>query len=247
MYPVLKKIHLFDLFVAKTATYRILLPQTIGIPSLNSLTGLGRTAHGIAKDKGSAMSHFPVKLERPKGAMALLVSEPEVAVIFVHGFLGNPRSTWIDFQNLIDDLDDQRSIWSKCDLFFYHYRSKEQIAPLAEDLYTFLKGDYQRHLYESVLPSSLKVSSRAGRRAPRYKNLVFVGHSAGAVIIRDVILQNVKGLEISGKVSSWQPLNVRSDDLEISPNLDCLRLRTSGFWEPAYLESLRAYVTSTKC
>jgi hypothetical protein len=160
------------------------------------------------------MSHFPVRLERPRGAMALLALEPETAVIFVHGFLGDPRATWIDFQNLVDDLDEQRPIWSKCDLFFYHYRSKEQIGPLAEDFYNFLKADYRLVSYASILPSSLRVSSRVGRRVARYKSLVLVGHSAGAVIIRDVVLQNLKGSELQEKLSSWQPLQTPSDDLE---------------------------------
>jgi pimeloyl-ACP methyl ester carboxylesterase len=148
------------------------------------------------------MPHTPVGLERPEGAMALLASEPEIAVIFVHGFWGDSRSTWIDFQNLVDDLDGQSPLWSQCDLFFYCYRSRDQIASLAEDFYSFIKNDYQRLHFQAVLPSSLRLSPRLPRSSVEYKHLVLVGHSAGAVIIREVVLQSAKHAVLEGAPST---------------------------------------------
>src|SRR6266446_2593932 len=83
--------------------------------------------------------HAPVKLSRPADAYAMVTAHAEIAVVFVHGFLGNSRSTWIDFQHLIDRQQDMSQLWGKCDLFFYSYVSHDQIKPLAEDLLSFLR------------------------------------------------------------------------------------------------------------
>lgn len=166
--------------------------------------------------------------------MALLSTEPEVAVVFVHGFLGDPRLTWINFQSLVDDLDDQRPLWNRCDLFFYDYRSRDQIAPLAEDFRAFLKNDHHEYLYESVLPSSLKLP-RLTRGAVQYKHLILVGHSVGAVIIRDVVLQDLKARQVAGTLPSWTPRGDPSSDLETLIPQSSLR-----FFAPAHLGVLAA-------
>jgi pimeloyl-ACP methyl ester carboxylesterase len=124
-------------------------------------------------------------------------------IIFVHGFWGDSRSTWIDFQHLVDDFDGQSPLWSRCDLFFYCYRSRDQIASLAEDFYSFIKNDYQRLQFQAILPSSLRLSSQLSRGAVQYKQLVLVGHSAGAVIIREVVLQSAKHAGLEGAQSTW--------------------------------------------
>jgi hypothetical protein len=85
------------------------------------------------------MEHFPVSLEVSRGAYGLLAKKaPSTGVIFVHGFQGNPRATWIDFQGLVEEIGNQRALWSEADLFFYAYRSRVQIRPLAEDFVKFL-------------------------------------------------------------------------------------------------------------
>ena len=85
------------------------------------------------------MDHFPVKLATPKRGIALLTREaPKVAVIFLHGFEGDPSKTWVDFEHLIDSLDKQRQLWSEKDVFFYGYDSYKQIRPLAEEFLKFL-------------------------------------------------------------------------------------------------------------
>src|SRR5260370_1459356 len=81
------------------------------------------------------MQHFPISLQGNSGAFALLSHRlPVAAVIFVHGFLGDPRTTWVDFEHLVD----QAPIWNECDLYFYAYRSRNQIVPLAEEFDQFL-------------------------------------------------------------------------------------------------------------
>lgn len=167
--------------------------------------------------------------------MALLTSEPEVAVVFVHGFTGGGRSTWTGFQNLVDTLDEQRSLWSKCDLFFYDYWPTSQLAPLSEDFYAFLKGDFREYAYESILPSSLRISARVLRGAVQYKHLVLVGHSAGAVIIRDVVMQHVKALDMKGTPLSHPQRDTPTGNLEVLLAESSLRL-----FAPAHLGVLAA-------
>ena len=50
--------------------------------------------------------HFPVKLQASARSIALLSRNvPEVAMIFVHGFRGDPSATWIDFEHLVEESE----------------------------------------------------------------------------------------------------------------------------------------------
>jgi pimeloyl-ACP methyl ester carboxylesterase len=145
------------------------------------------------------MEHFPVSLVVSRGAYGLLAKKaPSTGVIFVHGFQGNPRATWIDFQGLVEEIGNQRALWGEADLFFYAYRSRDQIRPLAEDFVKFLMsvavtkeaGVVPRNY---VLPSSENLTigvpaDISGLRGTKpYRNLILVGHSTGGVIIREAL------------------------------------------------------------
>src|SRR5260370_28219122 len=92
------------------------------------------------------MEHFPVRLQGSEKGFALLSRKhPESAVVFVHGLGvhgvgGSPTTTWVGFEHLVDEVEEQRAEWSRCDLFFYGYRSHKQIAPLGEDLVGFISA-----------------------------------------------------------------------------------------------------------
>ena len=45
------------------------------------------------------------------------------AIIFVHGFNGDPVSTWLRFQELVDELATDHPSFQLSDLFFYKYAS----------------------------------------------------------------------------------------------------------------------------
>jgi hypothetical protein len=145
------------------------------------------------------MRHYPVKMVLGERAFALLTAKPpEVAAVFVHGFDGSPDKTWVNFEHLVDELGPQRSVWSTWDLFFYGYRSHKQIAPLAEDLTRFVRAVAARNERLMIQVEYLFPSSRTSRygiplglsvirgNIP-YKHLFLVGHSTGAVIIRQAM------------------------------------------------------------
>jgi pimeloyl-ACP methyl ester carboxylesterase len=134
--------------------------------------------------------HYPRKIPNFNRSYALLSSAPEVAVIFVHGFDGDARKTWLDFQHLIDKLGGQFPLWKKCDLFFFSYSSRNQIVPLAEELVAFINyvvESTRRGESGTSLPSGMLIVRPDN--PPSYKNCVLVGHSTGAVIIREAVLQ----------------------------------------------------------
>jgi hypothetical protein len=160
----------------------------------------------------AATKHRPVKLSEPEKAYALLAAEPDTAVVFVHGFLGDSRSTWTDFQHLIDTDDKQFIRWNTSDLFFYAYPSHDQIVPLAEDLLRFVhnvvipKGGRGKVVGAKPFqfPSGFTLAPEDNRNGT-YKTLVLVGHSTGAIIIRQAVLGELRTLEDSGTLRTWLP------------------------------------------
>src|SRR5580658_295529 len=77
------------------------------------------------------MSHALVGLPFGEKSFALL-STPgiaETAFVFVHGFNGDPRGTWLRFEELIGTLASQFP-WSRdSDFYFFGYRSlREHLA-----------------------------------------------------------------------------------------------------------------------
>src|SRR5438067_9943047 len=64
-----------------------------------------------------------VKIRDLGRAYALILADsiPRTAVVFVHGFLGNPLKTWQSFQTLADANNAAYPWWGDTDLFFYDY------------------------------------------------------------------------------------------------------------------------------
>jgi hypothetical protein len=193
------------------------------------------------------MQHFPVSLQGNSGAFALLSHRPAVAaVIFVHGFFGDPRTTWVDFAHLVDQVP----IWTECDLFFYAYRSRNQITPLAEEFGHFLTniaGAKEQAVISSrfFAPSSkshtlFSTPLWENRRNAPYNYLILVGHSTGAIIIREVMRQKITRLVKSkGDLGAW--MQTGKDEKEDPDYPDRLVLRSSlRFFAPAHLGVLAA-------
>lgn len=104
------------------------------------------------------------------------------AVVFVHGFDGDPETTWQDFQTLIDAAIGTPEEWSKSDAYFFDYESVSQsIDNSAYDFTLFVQQIFPR----LVLPLDEAATTTVGSR--RYDKLVLVGHSQGCVVIRAAV------------------------------------------------------------
>lgn len=148
----------------------------------------------------SASNHLLAKLPGPRLAFALLTENAKRAVVFVHGFFGNASTTWHHFQILIDELSDAFPWWKECDAYFYSYRSWEQVVPQAQDLASFLEKNVlcdqataPQIEYSFVLKSGFTVQSSL-RFQRKYKQLILAGHSTGAVIIRQAVLDELENI-----------------------------------------------------
>jgi hypothetical protein len=120
----------------------------------------------------------------PGGAYACMAGSREsvdTAVVFVHGWDGDPVDTWKDFQSMIDKRSDLFPEWNRSDAFFFSY---SDITKSIDDSAVLL-----REFIDQVfpIPSPALSSLLPYFRAPQYSKLVLVGHSEGAVVIRAAV------------------------------------------------------------
>lgn len=127
------------------------------------------------------------------GSIALLSqAEVDTAVIFVHGFWGDPLGTWANFHDLI--VEGRYDWWQRCDVFFYRYASFEHQVAINEIKFrSFVDRIFPKVDLNELL--DLQSSLDARRSARRYRDLVLVGHSEGGLIIRKSVLRSVMEYE----------------------------------------------------
>jgi pimeloyl-ACP methyl ester carboxylesterase len=132
-----------------------------------------------------APRHEHVSLEGGCFALISGLPNPCRAVVFVHGWGGSPAATWYRFQELVDDEEGEAEVWAwwqEADLYFFSYESRRfSISEHAEKFLRFL---------DQVFPLRLISPLRApdATRDHRYGELYLVGHSLGAVVLRESIL-----------------------------------------------------------
>ena len=145
--------------------------------------------------------HHWIDLIEFADSYALLSDHPatDTAVVFVHGFMGDPLTTWTDFQSLVDTFQERFTWWRRSDLYFFGYRSvTEQIMFSAHDFAHFVKHIFPnppqdlftfpaRGSWGVVWPPDLLV-----RDPLPYSKLVLSGHSEGAILIRKFVLDEVR-------------------------------------------------------
>jgi hypothetical protein len=159
---------------------------------------LDRTSHTIP-----LMSYFRHLATIPeyKNAYALILSKLDVktAVIFVHGFFGDSKKTWLSFQTIADQFSDRFPWWGNSDMFFFDYDDVTGSIDLtSRDFVKFMRFIYPKpdtrifgadlSEWASLLQLHLNIPVvRLRDNFPGYSNLILVGHSEGAVVIRHAI------------------------------------------------------------
>jgi pimeloyl-ACP methyl ester carboxylesterase len=104
---------------------------------------------------------------------------PTAALIFVHGFGGDSIGTWQHVQELVD-VSPYDAILASSDLFFYDYEcTRNKIEKSADRLNEFVT-------------QILRDRSSIRANQPPYQSVHLIGHSAGAVVIRQLMLELVK-------------------------------------------------------
>jgi hypothetical protein len=148
----------------------------------------------------SAMSHSNLDelgIEAAPGSWAQLSNNPATdrAVIFVHGFGGHPRKTWVDFQSLTDTLSAKYPWWQTTDLYFLKYRSvADHIADSSKRMRRFVGEVFPvppDRLFMGPL-SKIQPNIRIRPGPYAYKSLVLVAHSEGGLVTRLMLIDVVK-------------------------------------------------------
>ncbi len=145
-----------------------------------------------------ASRHEHVSLKDGCFAMISDSPAPTRAVVFVHGWGGSPAATWYRFQELIDDdsAPDVWMWWRDADLYFYGYESRRfSISEHAERFLRFL---------DQIFPvrSSSLVQATDAMLEYCYRELYLVGHSLGAVVLREGILDRAAIAAAAARPSS---------------------------------------------
>jgi pimeloyl-ACP methyl ester carboxylesterase len=166
-------------------------------------------------------------------SFALLSDDPGVnaAVVFVHGFLGDPHDTFYAFQDMVMSHPTAQTFWSKRDLFFFTYPSfRNGIETSARSLLDFLTlifskaADSLSSITRSAsVPPSLRFLDLPART---YSGLVMVGHSEGGMVIRKAAviaetapnpISKAKVVLFAPAISGVNPAGFKGMLLQLSP------------------------------
>jgi hypothetical protein len=176
-------------------------------------------------------SHVRVAIPRWKKSEALLsVGESNTAILFVHGFFGDRRKTWINFQGMVDS-SAAPAWWSRCDLYFYSYPSvRRQVAANAQQLERFLADIFPTPRQQMLrLERPYLPNTTLPYRS--YKELIVVGHSEGSVLLRYMILNRFRGYQDRFRLEKKEP----KSEQEKSLRRDSLLASTLVGFAPAHL------------
>ncbi|MBI5430657.1 MAG: hypothetical protein HY938_09415 [Nitrosomonadales bacterium] len=125
-----------------------------------------------------------VKLNTPKPSYVMWSIEPATTVIFfVHGFMGSAMSTWREF----DSLAPYDPTYEKMDLVFLGYNSvKEQTNISADRILMSCHNLIQDP--SGCINSTVDFDRFKRSKEHQYQKVVFVAHSLGAIITRQLLL-----------------------------------------------------------
>jgi hypothetical protein len=139
--------------------------------------------------------HLPVRISFGERSEALWALAPTGnAILFVHGFGGSATTTWVQFPSLLQ----REKPCAGYDLVFYGYDGlRTRARPNADFLIQLLDSMF------SNPADFVKRSLPSANRTPRlkYKRIIIVAHSLGAVVSRLAVLDAYrKGRDWAKKV-----------------------------------------------
>lgn len=148
----------------------------------------------------------------------------DCAIVFVHGHGGDPDGTWADFHLMVDSFEPCVSFYADSDLYFFRYASRDEWIHASTDRLLYFLDELifkpnPVHFTEDIRPVTFASQENVGRDqavsvlpSPRkYKNLILVGHSQGAVIIRNAILKRAKSKTAKVMQSSQRKVLLRAE------------------------------------
>lgn len=138
-----------------------------------------------------------------------------MAAVFVHGFMGDAGSTWRDFQTIIDDKHVET--WRYTDLYFYEYQGARNLAVVsAQHFQEFVDSIFPNPARGLFTPPThgFQVFPRDRSMAVReqigpYKQLLLIGHSLGALVIRQAVVSALRKHLNGGNAIESAPLWLR--------------------------------------
>src|SRR5690242_3399027 len=148
-------------------------------------------SHREKSDMADSPQHVPYGIPGWRKSQALLsLSSATTAVVFVHGFYGDRRKTWINFQAMIE-ARSAPAWWSTVDLYFYAYPSvRQQLGPNADKLEKFI-GYIWPNPPRGLLTLDRPFVPVTTLKDRRYTDIVLIGHSEGAVVIRTMLMGRI--------------------------------------------------------
>ena len=155
-------------------------------------------------------SHRYVDLPQAKGSFGYLPSDtaPSRLVVFVHGFAGDAWATWVNFHIAIMS-GKAGAGWSSSDVIFYDYPSiGSRIDIAAGNFATFFSSlvpprQSAFRLEPDDSPAWVpRRQTPAHREAASYDEIVLIGHSEGAVIVRQAVAEVARLILDAGRSPS---------------------------------------------
>lgn len=125
-------------------------------------------------------------------ALLSRATDVDTAVVFVHGFGGDPVKTWLNFQGLVDQYAASYPWWTTTDMFFYSYDSVH--TPIRYN--TTLLGNFVHDIWNQKWWPADPAANR------KYNDLIFAGHSEGGALVRRLILDRYQAIEAQVKTAN---------------------------------------------
>jgi hypothetical protein len=151
--------------------------------------------------------HWNIQLREKPLALASISDSANVntAIVFVHGFSGDPDKTWRNFSLLVNVQPAELDWYSRADLFFYGYSNFKNTVPFnSQECFKFVRQVFPQldlNHFPVVPTDELGWISRLMQGGVQqvlssrmYTQLVLVGHSEGGLLLRLGVWEALKNV-----------------------------------------------------